>query len=110
MEEPHAEGLASHGDRESCACTRKDASEALTAACTGWVLSPENKIATDRRRCPHKRKATFEASICEMTQRSAWSETPYMYRNSMHGNREILGRALANGAKVGIGNPKGVSQ
>jgi RNA-directed DNA polymerase len=110
MEEPHAEGLASHGDRESCACTRKDASEALTAACTGWVLSPEKKIATDRRRCPHKRKATFEASICEMTQRSAWSETPYMCRNSMRGNRESPSSTLANRTRVRIGKPKGTSR
>src|ERR1700733_2868167 len=109
MEEPYAEGLANHGDRESCACTRKSAGEALTTACTGWVLSPENKIATERRRCPHRRKATFEASICEMTQSSAWSETPYMYRNPMHGNRESPSSTLSNRGRVRIGKPKGTS-
>jgi hypothetical protein len=29
MEEPHAEGVATHGDPEPCADVRKDAGEAL---------------------------------------------------------------------------------
>ena len=42
MKESYAEGLASHGDPESCGGVRKDAAEALTGAHTGRVLSPEN--------------------------------------------------------------------
>lgn len=110
MEEPYAEGLANHGDRESCECIRKDAREALTAACAAWALSPENKIATECRRRPHRRKATSETSICEVTQNFAWSETPYMHRNSMLGNRESPGSTLLNRGRVRVGKPKGTSR
>jgi len=41
MKEPHAEGLASHDDPESCADSRKGVGEALTGAHTGEVLSRE---------------------------------------------------------------------
>ena len=44
MQEPYAEGLANHSDRESCAGTREGAREALTGACAGWVLSLEKLI------------------------------------------------------------------
>ncbi len=42
MEESYTEGLANHGDPESCGGDiRKDAAEALTGAHTGRVLSRE---------------------------------------------------------------------
>ncbi len=44
MKESHAEGLASHGDPESCAGSREGAGEALTGAHTGRVLSRENRF------------------------------------------------------------------
>ena len=41
MEEPHTEGIASHGDPESCVGVREGVGEALTGAHAGWVLSRE---------------------------------------------------------------------
>lgn len=41
MEEPYIEGLATHGDPESCAAVREGRGEALTGARMGWVWSRE---------------------------------------------------------------------
>lgn len=41
MKEPYIEGLAPHGDPESCGGVRKDVREALTGARAGRVLSLE---------------------------------------------------------------------
>ena len=41
MEEPYTEGVATHGDPESCAGDREAAGEALTGARAGPVLSRE---------------------------------------------------------------------
>ena len=41
MKEPYTEGIASHGDPESCAGDRKGAGEALTGAQVGAVSSRE---------------------------------------------------------------------
>jgi len=45
MKEPYAEGLATHGDPESCAGPREGAGEALTGAQVGRVLSRENSTS-----------------------------------------------------------------
>ena len=46
MKEPYTEGLATHGDPESCAGGARDqpkaAGEALTGACTGRDIEPRN--------------------------------------------------------------------
>lgn len=42
MEEFHAEGLATHGDPESCAASREGRSEALTGARAGRAIEPRN--------------------------------------------------------------------
>ena len=42
MKVSYDEGLASHIGSESCGSIRKDAVEALTGVCAGWVLSLEN--------------------------------------------------------------------
>ena len=43
MKEPYTEGLAIHGDPESCVVTRKDAGEALTGARAGRAIEPRNQ-------------------------------------------------------------------
>lgn len=43
MKEPYTEGLASHGDPESCVGAREGAGEALTGERIGEVLSREIK-------------------------------------------------------------------
>src|SRR5262249_40470269 len=42
MEELHAEGLATHGDPESCAASREGRGEALAGARAGRVIEPRN--------------------------------------------------------------------
>ena len=42
MEELHAEGLATHGDPESCAASREGRGEALTGARAGRAIEPRN--------------------------------------------------------------------
>lgn len=42
MKELYVEGLATHGDPESCGSNRKDAAEALTGAGAGELLSHES--------------------------------------------------------------------
>jgi hypothetical protein len=42
MEELHAEGLATHGDAESCAASREGRGEALTGARAGRAIEPRN--------------------------------------------------------------------
>ena len=62
MKELYIEGLANHNDRESCADVSNDVREALTAAHTGWVLSPVNLlnqsadtfVVVGRQYCEHR--------------------------------------------------------
>ena len=42
MEELYTEGVAIHGDPESCVGVREDAGEALTGARAGWAIEPRN--------------------------------------------------------------------
>ena len=42
MEELHIEGLATHGDPESCAASREGRGEALTGARAGRAIEPRN--------------------------------------------------------------------
>jgi len=88
MKEPYAEGLASHGDPESCAGARKDAGEALTGVRIGEVLSREKRIrGADR----VKRAGRQYRGGCdgELIEDPAWSETLSMCGSFLNGNREI---------------------
>ena len=88
MKEPYAEGLASHGDPESCAGARKDAGEALTGVRIGEVLSREKRIrGADR----VKRAGRQHRGECdgELIEDPAWSETLSMCGSFLNGNREI---------------------
>jgi len=42
MKEPYTEGLATHGDPESCVASRKGRGEVLTGACAGSAIEPRN--------------------------------------------------------------------
>ena len=94
MKESYSEGLASHADPESCEVVRKDDPEALTGARAGRVLNRERPtppqgghsgVPTQIAPCG---KATSTASLCEMPADLTRSETPRMYGNTSHGNRE----------------------
>jgi RNA-directed DNA polymerase len=45
MKEPHAEGVATHGDPESCVHAREGVGEALTGAGAGRISSREKKLS-----------------------------------------------------------------
>lgn len=40
---PYAEGIANHGDPESCGDSREGVIEALTGACAGRAIEPRNQ-------------------------------------------------------------------
>jgi len=88
MKEPYTEGLASHGDPESCAGTRKGAGEALTGAHMGGVLSRETNPIRGRR-CHTNRMATYLCALGRVHRYPARSETSSTCGNSMRENREI---------------------
>jgi hypothetical protein len=94
MRESYSEGLASHADPESCEAARKGDFEALTGARAGRVLNREK---------PTRRKAvtlgcrrnsclaeghTDGVATREMPPDPTRSQTPRMYGNTSHGNRE----------------------
>jgi hypothetical protein len=62
MRELYIEGVAIHGDPESCVGVREDAGEALTGARVGWLLSREITTSGCRRR-PMRWKATSLAAL-----------------------------------------------
>ena len=45
MKEPYTEGVAIHGDPESCVRAREGVGEALTGAGAGWPFSREKKLS-----------------------------------------------------------------
>jgi len=89
MKESYPEGVATHGDPESCADDRKGAGEALTGARAGWAIEPRKQAlrgadAVNRSGRQHDRARHREHSVD-----LARSKTPRTHGNSMRGNREI---------------------
>jgi hypothetical protein len=89
MKESYPEGVAIHGDPESCADVREDGGEALTGARTGWAIElrkqvPRGADAVNRSGRQHGRARQRELPVG-----LAQSKTPRTCGNSMHGNREI---------------------
>jgi len=103
MKELHIEGLAIHGDPESCVGVRKGVCEALTGARAGRVLSPEisqYRVSTPLRDAEDH---TREGDNGESSGDPAGSETPCMRGISMRENREIPWVPTADGAVGRIG-------
>ena len=90
MKEPYVEGVANHSGHESCVGGRETAHEALDSGMCRVGIEPRKLVKLECRRCLVIRKAISMTSFCETSKNSTWSETLYMYRNSLHGNREIL--------------------
>jgi hypothetical protein len=89
MEELHTEGVATHGDPESCAVAREDDGEALTGARAGRAIEPRNPLirgadAVDRSGRPHRLQR-----YRELLADPARSKTPCMHGISMRENREV---------------------
>jgi len=106
MRVSHGEGVTTHIGLESCAAVRKDGSEALTGERAGRVFSREsNQLrgadAVEEGGRPHSRRRQRETP-----RDPARSETPCTLGNTLHGNREILGSPVADGAAGRVGKSK----
>lgn len=106
MKESYTEGIANHGVPESCVCTSDGAHEALTGARTGWVLSLENAEKLGADAVKRSGRQHLLCRNCERRQDSTWSQTPHMYGNSMHGNREVPRSTAEVRAAVRVENSK----
>ena len=89
MEEPHIEGVAIHGDPESCVGAREGAGEAWTGACIGRAIEPRNQLVQGadvvlmgRRQHPRQRYG-------ELPRDPAGSENQGTRGVSLRENREI---------------------
>ncbi len=89
MKEPYGEGLATHTDPESCACSRKAAGEALTGARTGQPLSGEIYLSGRPTLLSEAEGNTEGGTIRESSAAPAPSKTLSTRGNSLHGNREV---------------------
>lgn len=109
MKESYTEGVAIHGDHESCADSREAVREAFDSGMCrigieprkeGWIRVSTRLIAPE--------DYILSIVIARCFENSAWSETLGMHRNFLHGNREIS-RTTRN-KRVRIGNPNGESR
>ncbi len=106
MKESHGEGPAIHTDPESCAAARKDRGEALTGERAGRVFSRERTLlrgadVVEEGGRPHPGRRQRET-----LRNPARSETPSTHGNTSHGNREIPGPPVADGATGRVGKSK----
>ena len=89
MKESDTEGIANHSGPESCVRISNGVCEALTGVHAGWVLSPEKRLIQSADVVKRSGRQHLTNQECEIQQGSAWSETPSMHGNLLHGNREI---------------------
>jgi hypothetical protein len=91
MQEPYTEGVANHGDPESCVVAREGGGEALTGARAGRAIEPRNHrvrgadavYGSGRQHCQQRHRKVLVGP--------ARSENQGMYGTSMRENREIPG-------------------
>ena len=89
MKELHTEGVATHGDPESCVAACEGGREALAGARAGRVIEPRNPLvrgadAVDRSGRPHRLQRYRELLVDP-----ARSKTPCMCGIFMCENREV---------------------
>lgn len=110
MKELYVEELANHSGHESCADNREDMREALDSGIYRLGIEPRKALiraSTSFRRTEDNTRSIVMQDVMG----SAWSKTLYMYRNSMHENREILQLTLdINMSKARVENPIGIQQ
>ena len=105
MKEPYTEGVAIHGDPESCVDAREGVVEALIGACVGWVLSREIPVrsADGVRRPGRQHRAGRDGETCSGFARS---EALRMYGSNLRENREILCFSFEDISKERVENSK----
>jgi RNA-directed DNA polymerase len=91
MKEPYIEGLATHGNPESCTSAREDAREALTGARAGTAIELRNQESRAPTSLTYTEGHAVEGANSKPTTGSAESRNWRMRGNSMHENREIPG-------------------
>jgi hypothetical protein len=89
MEELYTEGLATHGDPESCVVAREGGGEALTGARAGRAIEPRNHRVRGADAVYGSGRQHRQERYRELLAGPARSETPCMYGSSMRENREI---------------------
>lgn len=106
MKESYPEGVATHGDPESCDGAREGDGEALTGALTGWAIEPRKQddrgadaVIRSGRQHDRERHREFQAGL-------ARSKTPRTCGNSMHGNREIHWLSAKPAERIGKSKDK----
>jgi hypothetical protein len=89
MQTLYIEGLATHGDPESCVGTREDDGEALAGAHAGRAIEPRNNYFGVPTMFLQTEGNTAGGAIREPCVDPARSENPSMYGISMRENREV---------------------
>ena len=89
MEELCIEGLATHGDPESCAVAREGGGEALTGARAGQAIEPRNHRVRGADAVYGSGRQHRQWCYREPLVGPARSETLCMYGTSMRENREV---------------------
>jgi hypothetical protein len=89
MEELYAEGVATHGDPESCVVVREGGGEALTGARAGRAIEPRNYRVRGADAVYESGRQHRQWRYRELLVGPARSETLCMYGTSMRENREV---------------------
>ena len=89
MQEPYTEGVAIHGDPESCVVARKGVGEALTGARAGRAIEPRNHRVRGADAVYGSGRQHRQWRYRESLVGPARSETLCMYGTFMRENREV---------------------
>ena len=108
MEEPHTEGIASHGDPESCVGVREGVGEALTGAHAGRVLSREITSVRGADAVQRCGRQHGQHRYREVLADPARSETPCTHGTFLRENREIPEPPQATEHGAASGRPEAV--
>ena len=109
MKESYLEGVATHGDPESCVGVRKDVVEALTGERMGRAIEPRNQTFCGADVVNRDGRQHDGGRYCEPVVDPTRSKNLSTYGRSMHGNREVLSFPVV-GTAGRIGKPKGTSR
>ncbi len=91
MEELYTEGVATHGDPESCVVVREGAGEALTGARAGRAIEPRNHRVRGADAVYESGRQHRQERYRELLVDPARSENPGMYGTSMRENGTYQG-------------------
>ena len=89
MKEPYTEGLAAHGDPESCVGVREGVGEALTGARIGQAIEPRNHNSQALTSLSEAEGHMGGGATSQPSSSLAGSKNLRMCGISMHENREI---------------------